>query len=142
MAATHPASIVVARLGLTLCDPMDCSLPAPLSMGFPRRGLLFPPPGGRQGDSLPLSHQGSPHHIHVLSKAKAHTPPVATWQLRGAEEGRAGEGFSWGPRVDTALARGRAGSSDGSATAASYSGLSEGFLRLKKSQYVDSTAGG
>ena len=34
---------------LTLCDPMDCSLPGSLSMGFPRQeywsGLLFPPPG-------------------------------------------------------------------------------------------------
>ena len=31
-----------------LCDPMDCSQQAPLSMGFPRqeywRGLPFPPP--------------------------------------------------------------------------------------------------
>ena len=31
------------------CDPMDCSPPAPLSMGFPRQeygsGLPFPPPG-------------------------------------------------------------------------------------------------
>ena len=61
--------------------------------------------------------------------------PMGTWQLRGAEEGRTGEGFSWGPGVDTALARGHgpgawAGSSDGSATDSSYSGLSEGFLRL------------
>ena len=86
-------------------------------------------------DSLPLSHQGSPHHIHARSKSKAYTPPVANWQLRGAEEGRTGKGFSWGPGVDTALARGYgpgawAGSSDGSATDSSYSGLSEGFLRL------------
>ena len=53
---------------------------APLSMGFPRQehwsGLLFPSPGHLpdpgiepvrppwQEDSLPLSHQGSPH-IHT-----------------------------------------------------------------------------
>ena len=34
---------------LTLCDPMDCSPQAPLSMGFSRReywsGLPCPPPG-------------------------------------------------------------------------------------------------
>ena len=34
---------------LTLCDPMDHSPPAPLSMGFSRQeywsGLLFPSPG-------------------------------------------------------------------------------------------------
>ena len=33
----------------TLCNPMDCSLPAPLSMGFSRQeywsGLPCPPPG-------------------------------------------------------------------------------------------------
>ena len=34
----------------SLCDPMDCSLPAPLSIKFSRQeycsGLPFPPPGG------------------------------------------------------------------------------------------------
>ena len=34
----------------TLCDPMECSLPGLLSLGFPRQeywsGLPFPPPGG------------------------------------------------------------------------------------------------
>ena len=63
----------------TLCSLVDCSLPAPLSMGFSRQeyrsGLLCPPPGNLpdpgiepvspmapalQVDSLPLSHQGSP----------------------------------------------------------------------------------
>ena len=37
------------QLCLTICDPMDCSLPEPLSMGFSRReyrnGLSCPPPG-------------------------------------------------------------------------------------------------
>ena len=39
----------VLQLSPTLCDPVDCSLPAPLSMGFPRQdywsGLPCPPPG-------------------------------------------------------------------------------------------------
>ena len=39
----------VAQSYLTLCDPIDCSLPAPLSMGFSRQeywnGLPFPSPG-------------------------------------------------------------------------------------------------
>ena len=63
----------------TLCDPMDCSHWAPLSMGFSRQGywsgLPHPPPGdlphpgiepmasaapALQVDSLLLSHWGSP----------------------------------------------------------------------------------
>ena len=40
---------LVAQLSSTLCDPMDCSLPASLSMGCPRqeywRGLASPSPG-------------------------------------------------------------------------------------------------
>ena len=63
----------------TLCSPLDCSPPAPLSMGFSRQEcwsrLLCPSPGelpdpgvepmapvapALQADSLPLSHQGSP----------------------------------------------------------------------------------
>ena len=40
---------VVAKLYLTLCDPMDCSLWALLSMGFPRQEYWSrfpcPPPG-------------------------------------------------------------------------------------------------
>ena len=41
--------VLVAQLCLTLCDPMDYSLQAPLSMEFSRqehwRGLPFPFPG-------------------------------------------------------------------------------------------------
>ena len=60
----------------TLCDPMNCSCQAPLSMEFSRQeywnGLPCPPPGdlpsqgikpmspALQVDSLPLSHWGSP----------------------------------------------------------------------------------
>ena len=62
----------------TLCNPMDCSHQAPLSMGFSRQeywsGLSCPPPGdlpdsgteavslaspALQVGSLQLSHQGS-----------------------------------------------------------------------------------
>ena len=66
---------LVAELCLTLCNPMDYSPPAPLSMEFSRQecwsGLLFPSPGdlpdpeiepmspALQADSLPLSHQES-----------------------------------------------------------------------------------
>ena len=62
----------VLKLYLTLCDPMDYSPSAPLSMWFPRqeywRGLPFPSPGHLpnarinscllhwQADSSPLSH--------------------------------------------------------------------------------------
>ena len=66
---------LVTKLCPTLCDPMDCSLQAPLSMGFPRQesgvGCHFFLPGifsaqglnlhllHWQADSLPLSHRGS-----------------------------------------------------------------------------------
>ena len=66
----------------TLCDPMDCSGQAPLSMGFSRqeywRGLPFPPPGDLpkplnflcllpcRWDSLPLSYQGSHSNIKEI----------------------------------------------------------------------------
>ena len=43
------AKVLVAESCLTLCDPMDCSLQAPLSMEFSRQehwsGLPFPFPG-------------------------------------------------------------------------------------------------
>ena len=66
---------LVAQSCPTLCNPMDCNLPAPLSVGFPSQeywsGLSFPSPGDLpspgiepeppawQADSLLLSHQGS-----------------------------------------------------------------------------------
>ena len=69
----HLTSVCVyAQSCLTLCDPMNCSPPVPLSMGFSRQenwsGLPFLPPRDLpnprvnlcllhcQGDSLPLSH--------------------------------------------------------------------------------------
>ena len=69
----------------TLCNHMDCSLPGPLSIGFPRHehwsGLLWHPPGdlpnpgiepepttpvspALQADSLLLSHRGSLRQIY------------------------------------------------------------------------------
>ena len=60
-----PSPCVCAQSCLTLCDPMDCSLNAPLSMGFSRQeywsGLPFPTPGdlpdpGIQPASLCLLH--------------------------------------------------------------------------------------
>ena len=69
----------LAQPCLTLRSPMDCSPPAPLSMGFPRQeywsGLPLPAPGDLPGpgiqpaspvssalqvDSLPLMPPGKP----------------------------------------------------------------------------------
>ena len=68
----HAKSLQSSRL----CEPVDCSLPGSLSMGFSRqaywRGMPCPPPGDLpdQGSNLcllhcrralyPLSHVGSP----------------------------------------------------------------------------------
>ena len=69
----------------TLCNPMDCSLPAPLSMGFSRQeywsGLPCPPPGDHPdpgiepaslislalaGGSLPLAPPGMTQHVIII----------------------------------------------------------------------------
>ena len=73
----------------TLCDPMDCNPPAPLSMGFSKqeywRGLPFPPPGdlpnprieprspALQADSLPTKLRGksSENDGNTLKNTKA-----------------------------------------------------------------------
>ena len=51
----------VSQLSTTLCDPVDCSRQAPLSMGFPRQEhcseLPFPPPGDLPNPGIEL---GSP----------------------------------------------------------------------------------
>ena len=68
--------VLVAQSYLTLCDPMDSSLPGPPSMGFTRQqywsGLPFPSPGDLSGPGIEprsptcrktpyhLSYQGSP----------------------------------------------------------------------------------
>ena len=72
---------LVTQSCLTLCDPLDCSHQAPLSMGFPRQkywsGLPFPSPGilpdpgaettslALQTESLPLGHLGSLCWLHT-----------------------------------------------------------------------------
>ena len=69
--------VLVAQLCLTLCDPMDYSPQAPLSMGFSRQeywsGLPFPSPGdlpnpwiepgsrALQADSLPAEPPRKPY---------------------------------------------------------------------------------
>ena len=59
--------VLVTQSCPTLCNPMDCSLPTPLSMGFPRQecwsGLPFP-------SSLIVSYWR-------YSDFKAHLPPNA-----------------------------------------------------------------
>ena len=80
----------VAQSCLTLCDPVDCSLPDSSVHGIFQeywRELLFALPGdppdpgikpmspvspALQVDSLPLSHQGSPQIkvIHLYKKKK------------------------------------------------------------------------
>ena len=73
---------LVAKLCLTLCDPMECSPPGSFSMRSPRQGywsgLPFPSPGdlldpGRepvapawQADSLPLYHLASPEEFRIV----------------------------------------------------------------------------
>ena len=73
--------LFVLQLCLTLCDPMDCSLPGSSVHGVSQArilgwgGLSFPSPGhlpdpgiepaspAWQVNSLPLNHQGSPKHV-------------------------------------------------------------------------------
>ena len=73
---------MTAQVCPTLCNPMDCSSPALLSMEFPRQeywsGLPFPSPEDLQNpeiepvspdwkvDSFPGSHLGSPRECYIL----------------------------------------------------------------------------
>ena len=72
--STH-LSLLSVQLCSTLCDPMDCSPQAPLSMGFPRQehwsGLPFPPPG-----SLP--YPGIKHVFSALAGGFFTTEPPGT----------------------------------------------------------------
>ena len=72
--------VLVAQLCPTLCDPMDCSPQAPLSMELSRQeywsGLPFLPPGNlpdsgfefrspaMQADSLPPDPPGKPEQLY------------------------------------------------------------------------------
>ena len=77
--------VLVTPLCPTLCDPMDCTFQALLSMEFSRQecwsGLPFPTPGdlpnpgtetaspespALRADFLPLSHLGSPSDTHLM----------------------------------------------------------------------------
>ena len=83
----------------TLCDPMDCSPPAPLSMGFSRQkywsGLpchspwVLPDPGTEPGssalqaDSLPSEPPGKTEDtvlsvIHKLTNGNKHLPSTTS----------------------------------------------------------------
>ena len=77
----------------TLCDPMDCSLPAPSSVEFSRQeywsGLPFPSPGDLpdpgiepmsptlQADALTSAPPGKPLNTRIQSFRK---PPIETQQ--------------------------------------------------------------
>ena len=60
--------MIVTQLGPTLCDPMDCSLKAPLSMGFSKQeywsGLPFPSPGDHPDPGLLHGRQILYHLSH------------------------------------------------------------------------------
>ena len=79
---------------LTLCDPMDCSLPGssvhgilqakirewgaiPSSKGFPHPGIE-PGSPALQADSLRLSHQGSSFQAHPFLKDQIQAPGLGT----------------------------------------------------------------
>ena len=73
---------LVTQLHLTLCHPMDCSLPGSSVRGIYQQKywseLLFPPPGDMldpgiepgslalQADSLPSEPQGKPTFSHIM----------------------------------------------------------------------------
>ena len=69
--------VLVSQLCPTLCDPIDCSLQAPLSMGFSRReswsGLPCPSPGDLPDPGIEPESLTSPalagrlKQIHMIS---------------------------------------------------------------------------
>ena len=90
----------LAKLCLTLCDPVDCSLQGSSVHGVSRQeywsGLSFPPPrifptqGSSphllhwQVDSLSLSHQGSPFYILAIMNSAAMNMKVPELSLRSS----------------------------------------------------------
>ena len=60
----HVHACSVAQLCPTICDPVDCSRRAPLSMRFPRQehwsGLPFPPPGDLPNPGIKPMSPASP----------------------------------------------------------------------------------
>ena len=102
----------VAQSCLTLCNPMDCSYQAPLSMEFLKpewwSGQLFPSPGDLpypgieprsptlQADSLPSEPPGKPPYtLKELEKWRANWAKASRRQkvkIRGAINGGEGNG--------------------------------------------------
>ena len=90
----------------TLCDPIDCSHQAPLSMGFSRQeywsGLPCPPPGDLldpgiepgsstlQAESLPLSHWESPEVFYYTTKNQVESSKAPELMLAGGGQMLAG----------------------------------------------------
>ena len=90
--------VLVAQLCLTLWDPMDCSPPGSSVHGILQARILdwlaisFSRGSSRPsdwtqvsciaGDTLPLSHQGSPIYIHTHTHTHTHThnyTQISTW---------------------------------------------------------------
>ena len=65
--------VLLAQLCLTLCDPMDCSLPAPLSLEFSRQeywsGLPFLSPGDLPDTGI------EPGSLTLLANSLLSKPP-------------------------------------------------------------------
>ena len=103
---------LVAQSCLTLAIPWTVACQAPLSTEFSRQeywsGLPFPNPGNLPdpgiesapptlaGGLFTTEPPGNPPRCPSSFQLRGQQPLVATWQLRGAQEGL-GEGFSWGP---------------------------------------------
>ena len=103
-----------AQSYLTLCNPMDCNPPAPLSMGFSRQeswsGLPLPPPGHlpNLGLNLRLLHL---LHCRWILYPQSHSrePPSPCQIVQGASPDFSARGpLSWGgsrnPERTSALA--------------------------------------
>ena len=71
---------LVAHSCLTPCDPMHCSLPAPLSMGFSRQeywsGLPCPPPGDLPNPGIKPASPISPALVGLFFTISA------TWEAQ------------------------------------------------------------
>ena len=78
-----------AQLWLTLCDPMDCSLQAPLSMGFSRQeywsGLPFPTSGNFPKPGIWFSPKL--HLLCFLPWAGGFFTTSTTWETHSVAQG-------------------------------------------------------
>ena len=75
------AGVYTQLLSQILCDPMNCSPQAPLSMGFSRQkywsGLPFPSPGGLPDSVI------KPASLVSFALAGRFFPTSATWEMEG-----------------------------------------------------------